>query len=53
MYVGVPDYVECAMSEKRYGDCDALAICAVDSVDIRDLMTSFCEFYIPLLDIHL
>ncbi|EJK50383.1 hypothetical protein THAOC_30656 [Thalassiosira oceanica] len=40
VYVGVKNYVECAMSEKRYDDCGGLAICAFDSVDIRDLMTS-------------
>ena len=45
VYVGVPNYVQCAMSAKRYDDCSGLAICAVNSVDIRDLMTSLCEFY--------
>jgi len=48
VYVGDAKYVECAMSVKRYDDCSGLAICAVDSVDIRDLMTSFCEFSIAL-----
>ncbi|EJK57642.1 hypothetical protein THAOC_22290, partial [Thalassiosira oceanica] len=45
VYVGVPNYVECAMSEKRYDDCGALAICAVDdSLDIRDAVTSYYSF---------
>ena len=53
VYVGVPNYVQCAMSAKRYDDCSGLAICAVNSVDIRDLMTSLCEFLIALWGIDL
>ncbi|EJK48875.1 hypothetical protein THAOC_32294 [Thalassiosira oceanica] len=43
VYVGVPNYIRCAVSGKRYDDCGGLAICAVDSVELKDLMTSFCK----------
>ncbi|EJK76310.1 hypothetical protein THAOC_01933 [Thalassiosira oceanica] len=40
-YIGLQKYVQCAVEQKRFGECKDLSICAFDTSDIRDLMTSF------------
>mmetsp|Transcript_15863 Transcript_15863/g.35563 ORF Transcript_15863/g.35563 Transcript_15863/m.35563 type:complete len:856 (-) Transcript_15863:81-2648(-) len=40
-YIGLQKYVQCAVEQKRFGECKDLSICAYDTSDIRDLMTAF------------
>ncbi len=40
-YLGLETYVKCANDQKRYDECEGLAICAVDTPEIRRLITSF------------
>jgi len=41
IYLGLETYVKCANDQKRYDECQDLAICAVDTPEIRSLITSF------------
>ena len=38
VYLGEQEYIRCASDGKRYGDCEDLAVCAVDSTEIRKLI---------------
>ncbi|KAL7536394.1 hypothetical protein ACHAXR_007138 [Thalassiosira sp. AJA248-18] len=41
VYLGLETYVKCANDQKRYDECKDLSICAVDTPEIRSLITSF------------
>lgn len=41
VYLGSETYVKCANDQKRYAECKQLSICAVDTPEIRSLITSF------------
>ena len=41
VYLGLEEYVKCINEQKRYDECDDLSICAVDTPEIRTLITSF------------
>ncbi|KAL7496192.1 hypothetical protein ACHAWT_009945 [Skeletonema menzelii] len=41
VYFGLETYVKCAEDQKRYEECVDLSICAVDTPEIRPLITSF------------
>ena len=41
IYLGLETYVKCANDQKRFEECKDLAICAVDTPEIRSLITSF------------
>lgn len=41
VYLGPETYVKCANDQKRYDECKQLSICAVDTPEIRSLITSF------------
>ena len=38
VYLGEQEYIRCASDGKRYGDCEDLAVCAVDTTEIRNLI---------------
>mmetsp|Transcript_33585 Transcript_33585/g.81202 ORF Transcript_33585/g.81202 Transcript_33585/m.81202 type:complete len:838 (+) Transcript_33585:85-2598(+) len=41
VYLGSETFVKCANDQKRYDECEQLSICAVDTPEIRSLITSF------------
>ena len=41
VYAGLPTYVQCANNQKRHDECDDLSICAVETPEIRSLITSY------------
>jgi len=41
IYLGPEAYVKCANDQKRYDECEGLAICAVNTPEIRSLIQSF------------
>jgi len=38
VYLGEQEYIRCASDGKRYGVCEDLAVCAVDTTEIRNLI---------------
>lgn len=41
VYAGLPSFVQCANNQKRHYECNDLSICAVETPEIRSLITSF------------
>ena len=41
VYAGLPAYVQCASNQKRHDECNDLSICAVETPEIRSLITSY------------
>ena len=41
VYAGPAKYVQCANDQKRFGECEDLKICAVDTRDLLDLLPQY------------